>query len=101
MPIYEFVCMSCESHFEELMRLDDGDPDCPDCGSGKTRRQLSVFATHGTAEQLVQELSCLSDERVALLVLVEPRRFADEHEVGVRIAHAEHDLRSPLGESAA
>src|SRR3954471_469863 len=51
MPIYEFVCMSCESHFEELMRLDDGDPDCPDCGSGKTRRQLSVFATHGTVEQ--------------------------------------------------
>src|ERR671928_111333 len=26
MPIYEFVCMSCESHFEELMRLDDRDP---------------------------------------------------------------------------
>ena len=51
MPIYEFVCMSCESHFEELLRLDDGDPECPECGSPKTRRQLSVFAAHGTAGQ--------------------------------------------------
>ena len=51
MPIYEFVCMSCESHFEELLRLDDGDPDCPDCGSSNVRKQLSVFATHGPSEQ--------------------------------------------------
>ncbi len=51
MPIYEFVCMECESHFEELMRLEDSDPSCPDCGSARTNRQLSVFAAHGTAEQ--------------------------------------------------
>ena len=51
MPIYEFVCMECESHFEELMRLEDADPSCPDCGSARTNRQLSVFAAHGTAEQ--------------------------------------------------
>ena len=50
MPIYEFVCMECESHFEELMRLDE-DASCPDCGSDHTKRQFSVFATHGTAEQ--------------------------------------------------
>ena len=23
MPIYEYVCMSCESHFEELVRMDE------------------------------------------------------------------------------
>ena len=51
MPIYEFVCMTCESHFEELVRLDDPDPACPDCGATKVARQLSVFAAHGTAEQ--------------------------------------------------
>ncbi len=51
MPIYEFVCMACESHFEELLRHDEGDPNCPECGSVKTNRQFSVFATHGTAEQ--------------------------------------------------
>jgi putative FmdB family regulatory protein len=43
MPIYEYVCMSCESHFEELVRHDES-PKCPDCGTVKVQRQLSVFA---------------------------------------------------------
>jgi len=50
MPIYEYVCMECESHFEELVR-NGHDPDCPDCGAANVRKQFSVFATHGTAEQ--------------------------------------------------
>ena len=43
MPIYEYVCMSCESHFEELVRHDET-PKCPDCGAAKVQRQFSVFA---------------------------------------------------------
>ena len=50
MPIYEYVCMSCESHFEELVRHDET-PACPDCGSDKAKRQFSVFAAHGTSKQ--------------------------------------------------
>ena len=52
MPIYEYVCMECESHFEELVR-NGHDPDCPDCGAENVRKQFSVFAVHahGTAEQ--------------------------------------------------
>ena len=50
-PIYEYVCMSCESHFEELVRMDDESPACPDCGATKVSRQFSVFAAHGTAAQ--------------------------------------------------
>jgi len=46
MPIYEFVCMRCESHFEELVRMGES-ADCPDCGSADVRKQLSVFAAHG------------------------------------------------------
>jgi putative FmdB family regulatory protein len=46
MPIYEFVCMQCESHFEELVRVGETS-DCPDCGSSNVRKQLSVFAAHG------------------------------------------------------
>jgi putative FmdB family regulatory protein len=49
-PIYEYVCMKCESHFEELVRMGDEATSCPDCGGGNVRRQLSVFAAHGTAE---------------------------------------------------
>jgi putative FmdB family regulatory protein len=50
MPIYEYVCMECEAHFEELVR-NGHDPDCPDCGAANVRKQFSVFATHGTAAQ--------------------------------------------------
>jgi putative FmdB family regulatory protein len=49
-PIYEYVCMECESHFEELVRNGE-QPDCPDCASANVRKQFSVFATHGTADQ--------------------------------------------------
>jgi putative FmdB family regulatory protein len=50
MPIYEYVCMECESHFEELVRNGQG-VDCPDCGATNVRKQLSVFAGIGTAGQ--------------------------------------------------
>nr|MBA2568472.1 zinc ribbon domain-containing protein [Actinomycetota bacterium] len=30
MPIYEYVCMECESHFEELVRNGEA-VSCPDC----------------------------------------------------------------------
>ena len=51
MPIYEYVCMSCESHFEELVRMDDESPACPDCGNTKVAKQFSAFAAHGVSAQ--------------------------------------------------
>ena len=52
MPIYEYVCMSCESHFEELVGMSDPDPACPDCGKAKVAKQFSSsFAAHGMAGQ--------------------------------------------------
>jgi putative FmdB family regulatory protein len=50
MPIYEYVCMSCESHFEELVRNGE-QPDCPECGAADLRKQLSVFAAHAGSTQ--------------------------------------------------
>jgi len=50
MPIYEYVCMVCESHFEELVR-GDTEVRCPDCEASNVRKQFSVFAVHGTAGQ--------------------------------------------------
>jgi putative FmdB family regulatory protein len=47
MPIYEYACMECESHFEELVRASDDPPSCPECGAANVLKQLSVFATHG------------------------------------------------------
>ncbi|HEV2593226.1 MAG TPA: zinc ribbon domain-containing protein [Gaiellaceae bacterium] len=50
-PIYEYVCMSCESHFEELVGMAEPDPACPDCGNVKVAKQFSAFVAHGTAGQ--------------------------------------------------
>ncbi len=45
-----------------------------------------------SSEQPVEQLAGASDERLALEVLVAPRCLADEHQVGVRVAHAEDHL---------
>ena len=50
MPIYEYVCMQCEAHFEELVR-NGKQPDCPDCGAPNVRKQLSVFAAQGSSSE--------------------------------------------------
>ena len=50
-PIYEYVCMECESHFEELVRSADQQVTCPDCSAEKLVKQFSVFAAHGSAAQ--------------------------------------------------
>lgn len=48
MPIYEYVCKSCNKKFDQLVRtMSSGEDDkvtCPECGSKKTARALSVFA---------------------------------------------------------
>jgi putative FmdB family regulatory protein len=50
MPMYEYVCMKCEEHFEELVR-GDMEVACPECGATNVARQLSTFAMIGTAGQ--------------------------------------------------
>ncbi|TML61348.1 MAG: zinc ribbon domain-containing protein [Actinobacteria bacterium] len=50
MPMYEYVCMKCEEHFEELVRGDQVVA-CPGCGATKVARQLSTFSMVGTAGQ--------------------------------------------------
>ncbi|MFN0153358.1 MAG: FmdB family zinc ribbon protein [Gaiella sp.] len=48
MPIYEYACMECEDHFEELVRSQEQAVTCPSCGAGNVLKQLSTFATIGT-----------------------------------------------------
>jgi len=49
MPIYEYECRACEAKFEQLQRTmsSDAKVKCPECGSVKTARALSVFAVGG------------------------------------------------------
>jgi putative FmdB family regulatory protein len=41
MPLYDFQCPQCQHTFEELVRVGDT-PSCPQCGSTKPERLLSV-----------------------------------------------------------
>ena len=51
-------------------------------------------------QQLVEQLARLAHERLALLILVEPRSLANEHQVGARVAGAEDDLGAALRQPA-
>jgi putative FmdB family regulatory protein len=53
MPIYEYACMECESHFEELVRSSEQAITCPECGAAKVLKQLSTFAVHGASKSTV------------------------------------------------
>ena len=47
MPIYEFICQSCQLHFEELVaKMGAKAPPCPKCQSNQTQKRLSVFSAH-------------------------------------------------------
>jgi putative FmdB family regulatory protein len=52
-PIYEYACMECESHFDELVRSAEQAVTCPECGAANVLKQLSTFAVHGTAKAQV------------------------------------------------
>ena len=43
MPIFEYRCSGCGLDFEQLVRSEDR-VTCPECGSSKVRKQLSVVA---------------------------------------------------------
>jgi len=52
-PIYEYVCMECESHFEELVRGEE-QVACPDCAATDVSRQFSSFAVHGVTKSVAK-----------------------------------------------
>lgn len=43
MPLYEYECTECHHHFELLVR-EQTTRACPQCGSPRVEKQLSVFA---------------------------------------------------------
>lgn len=47
MPLYEFTCNDCNNDFEKLVRTfaQPQEVECPTCGSRKTKKKMSVFAT--------------------------------------------------------
>lgn len=53
MPIYEYVCQSCEHAFEELVPTMTARhaTKCPSCGGSDVERKMSVFAAREGSAQ--------------------------------------------------
>ena len=47
MPLFEFVCTTCEKDFEELVRSSSAidEVTCPVCGSTQVKKKISKFAS--------------------------------------------------------
>lgn len=50
MPIFEYTCKDCKGGFEELVRSEEQVVACPNCGSNKTEKRLSVFSAGSSAQ---------------------------------------------------
>lgn len=51
MPLYEYHCSECEQTFEKMVRFSDSDlaPECPNCHSRETHKQISTIAARVTS----------------------------------------------------
>jgi putative FmdB family regulatory protein len=58
MPLYEYMCSSCQHTFEELVFGDETVESCPECKGRKVERLLSVPARPQSASL---PLSCNRD----------------------------------------
>lgn len=49
MPIFEYTCRECGHRFEALV-FGGRTPDCPECGSRRLEKLLSVFGVGGSSD---------------------------------------------------
>ncbi len=49
MPIYEYLCSTCENKFDKLQSMDSSGADCPRCGQ-PSRRAISLFSAVTTGD---------------------------------------------------
>ena len=89
-PIYEYVCMECESHFEELVRGDEQIV-FSDCAATNVSRQISTFAVHGMAKQ--PELQGAAAAAVVVAAAPAPAAISalDERPAGEQLTRAERE----------
>lgn len=52
MPVYEYLCQSCQTKFELLRTFSQADHDtvCPRCQGGQARRLISSFSSFSKGE---------------------------------------------------
>jgi putative FmdB family regulatory protein len=58
MPIYEYICEDCQTHFEKIVINKQQEIACPKCAGKKNSLQLSVFSsTNGSGNGSPQSFS--------------------------------------------
>ena len=62
MPIYEFLCKSCDHKFEKLLIRRDAEVHCPDCEAADVQRLMSAcsFGSSDGSVQAAGTSSCSS-----------------------------------------
>ncbi len=56
MPLYEYECVKCSTHFEKLVYDRNLEVTCRSCGSSDVRQLLSTFAVAAPAEKVSRDL---------------------------------------------
>ena len=47
MPLYEFICKSCDNHFEQIVKISQvTQVSCPECGDNKVSKKTSRPSFH-------------------------------------------------------
>lgn len=98
MPLYEYVCESCDHNFEEMQSLSTKPEDtiCPKCQAIKSRRIMSSFASKivGTHKTGFAEMKAynMHDERMDKFNKLPPMS-------GMREAPTEANSQPDPGES--
>jgi putative FmdB family regulatory protein len=49
MPLYDYLCSTCDEEFTKLQKMGEKPPVCPNCGSAEVARKISACAIGGGA----------------------------------------------------
>lgn len=80
MPLFEYVCQSCDHEFEALV-LGSSVPSCPACGSQELERQISLPAIKSdTTRALAMKAAKKRDQRQASNRMRERTEYEASHD---------------------
>ncbi|MGJ8454271.1 FmdB family zinc ribbon protein [Pseudothermotoga sp. U03pept] len=57
MPIYRYFCEKCQKEHKMLMKMNDQDPDCPECGE-RMKKQLPHIQIKGKGSSSCSSNNC-------------------------------------------
>lgn len=81
MPIYEYICLDCDSQFDRLWptvaSAQDQQPACPDCAGTSTKRTVSQVAVLGELGGLTPQEESASSAESARAASYTPKEQID------------------------